>query len=145
MSTRSSTVWPANPTLTPLSDHASGPAGAVRRTGASICGGRHAAGSCDATLPPSTATSVSAIRLRRSRRCSEITTACPVSASRDTADRTSEAPSGSSCEVGSSSTTRSGCMERSEEHTSELQSPYDLVCRLLLEKKKKTTNTHHIK
>src|SRR5207248_11511886 len=27
---------------------------------------------------------------------------------------------------------------RSEEHTSELQSPYDLVCRLLLEKKKKT-------
>src|SRR5438094_5185285 len=29
---------------------------------------------------------------------------------------------------------------RSEEHTSELQSPYDLVCRLLLEKKKKKTN-----
>src|SRR5207248_3923815 len=28
--------------------------------------------------------------------------------------------------------------ERSEEHTSELQSPYDLVCRLLLEKKNKT-------
>src|SRR5207248_11596233 len=27
---------------------------------------------------------------------------------------------------------------RSEEHTSELQSPYDLVCRLLLEKKKIT-------
>src|SRR5437867_8829101 len=27
---------------------------------------------------------------------------------------------------------------RSEEHTSELQSPYDLVCRLLLEKKKTT-------
>src|SRR6202158_6535300 len=27
---------------------------------------------------------------------------------------------------------------RSEEHTSELQSPPDLVCRLLLEKKKKT-------
>src|SRR5207248_11628598 len=27
---------------------------------------------------------------------------------------------------------------RSEEHTSELQSPYDLVCRLLLEKKKHT-------
>src|SRR6266705_3645959 len=30
---------------------------------------------------------------------------------------------------------------RSEEHTSELQSPYDLVCRLLLAKKKKQTNT----
>src|SRR5207248_8980897 len=29
-------------------------------------------------------------------------------------------------------------VDRSEEHTSELQSPYDLVCRLLLEKKKKT-------
>src|SRR5438094_6634989 len=28
-------------------------------------------------------------------------------------------------------------LQRSEEHTSELQSPYDLVCRLLLEKKKK--------
>src|SRR5438094_4560570 len=35
----------------------------------------------------------------------------------------------------------------SEEHTSELQSPYDLVCRLLLEKKKnqkKTNNIMHI-
>src|SRR5438552_6058549 len=30
--------------------------------------------------------------------------------------------------------------ERSEEHTSELQSPDHLVCRLLLEKKKTTTN-----
>src|SRR5256885_10771653 len=30
--------------------------------------------------------------------------------------------------------------ERSEEHTSELQSPCNLVCRLLLEKKKKSTN-----
>src|SRR5438094_6857776 len=33
--------------------------------------------------------------------------------------------------------------ERSEEHTSELQSPYDLVCRLLLEKKKKKTLQVH--
>src|SRR2546426_8183259 len=31
---------------------------------------------------------------------------------------------------------------RSEEHTSELQSPCNLVCRLLLEKKKKTTTNH---
>src|ERR1017187_1730406 len=31
-----------------------------------------------------------------------------------------------------------GLSERSEEHTSELQSPMYLVCRLLLEKKKKT-------
>src|SRR5690606_41446124 len=36
---------------------------------------------------------------------------------------------------------------RSEEHTSELQSRENLVCRLLLEKKKKTiqTNEYHIK
>src|SRR5438067_7927280 len=33
---------------------------------------------------------------------------------------------------------------RSEEHTSELQSRFDLVCRLLLEKKKKK-NQKHIK
>src|SRR2546427_9501178 len=32
--------------------------------------------------------------------------------------------------------------ERSEEHTSELQSQSNLVCRLLLEKKKKTTKQH---
>src|SRR5437879_3957947 len=31
------------------------------------------------------------------------------------------------------------CAHRSEEHTSELQSPMYLVCRLLLEKKKKNT------
>src|SRR5437588_3975675 len=33
---------------------------------------------------------------------------------------------------------------RSEEHTSELQSHSDLVCRLLLEKKKKINNYRHI-
>src|SRR5256885_3279311 len=32
-------------------------------------------------------------------------------------------------------------LARSEEHTSELQSPCNLVCRLLLEKKKKNTHT----
>src|SRR5207249_6385025 len=31
--------------------------------------------------------------------------------------------------------TSSGCFSRSEEHTSELQSRFDIVCRLLLEKK----------
>src|SRR5207248_10929056 len=35
-----------------------------------------------------------------------------------------------------------GICGRSEEHTSELQSPYDLVCRLLLEKKKSTIMPH---
>src|SRR2546426_6801248 len=34
-----------------------------------------------------------------------------------------------------------GAAFRSEEHTSELQSPCNLVCRLLLEKKKKKYNT----
>src|SRR5207248_8655698 len=33
---------------------------------------------------------------------------------------------------------------RSEEHTSELQSPYDLVCRLLLEKKKRDRQTRAV-
>src|SRR5690348_18374270 len=37
--------------------------------------------------------------------------------------------------------TRSVKRQRSEEHTSELQSPVHLVCRLLLEKKKKSKNT----
>src|SRR5260364_241175 len=35
---------------------------------------------------------------------------------------------------------RGRCTHRSEEHTSELQSPDHLVCRLLLEKKKKKKN-----
>src|SRR5207249_10291146 len=34
-----------------------------------------------------------------------------------------------------------GHPQRSEEHTSELQSRFDLVCRLLLEKKKKTSSS----
>src|SRR5260221_9567282 len=35
-------------------------------------------------------------------------------------------------------------ISRSEEHTSELQSHSDLVCRLLLEKKKKKRNTRNL-
>src|SRR5699024_11543641 len=37
-------------------------------------------------------------------------------------------------------------LSRSEEHTSELQSRFDLVCRLLLEKKNKNSNAtlHHV-
>src|SRR5438094_5781095 len=38
---------------------------------------------------------------------------------------------------------RGGVQRRSEEHTSELQSPYDLVCRLLLEKKKKASDAQN--
>src|SRR5256885_3113309 len=35
-------------------------------------------------------------------------------------------------------------IRRSEEHTSELQSPCNLVCRLLLEKKKNNSTTHRV-
>src|SRR5699024_12122508 len=42
-----------------------------------------------------------------------------------------------SVKTGSSSGSSSSFTARSEEHTSELQSRFDLVCRLLLEKKKK--------
>ena len=38
--------------------------------------------------------------------------------------------------------TKTEMERRSEEHTSELQSRFDLVCRLLLEKKKKTQDRH---
>src|SRR5438552_5011993 len=40
-------------------------------------------------------------------------------------------------------TDHAGIATRSEEHTSELQSPDHLVCRLLLEKKKKQQSTHY--
>src|SRR5438034_2997411 len=46
-------------------------------------------------------------------------------------------PSSEPANRGRSGRTAAG-MPRSEEHTSELQSHSDLVCRLLLEKKKKT-------
>src|SRR5256885_9068864 len=38
----------------------------------------------------------------------------------------------------------SSALERSEEHTSELQSPCNLVCRLLLEKKKRDVAHHRV-
>src|SRR5438309_5170663 len=38
-----------------------------------------------------------------------------------------------------------GRRRRSEEHTSELQSQFHLVCRLLLEKKKKQTPQQHLR
>src|SRR5204863_7275045 len=41
------------------------------------------------------------------------------------------------CDADANATREVGVFERSEEHTSELQSRRDLVCRLLLEKKKK--------
>src|SRR2546430_13626467 len=43
--------------------------------------------------------------------------------------------------MGSTTTTCGPARRRSEEHTSELQSQSNLVCRLLLEKKKRIANT----
>src|SRR2546426_5778538 len=39
---------------------------------------------------------------------------------------------------------RVATVQRSEEHTSELQSPCNLVCRLLLEKKKKNKKLYYV-
>src|SRR5437016_10135542 len=47
-------------------------------------------------------------------------------------------------QVGTAILTERKKQRRSEEHTSELQSLTNLVCRLLLEKKKKTSNHHQI-
>src|SRR2546428_10110278 len=56
--------------------------------------------------------------------------------SNDDAARTDGAADGSAAGLAC------GRLERSEEHTSELQSRSDLVCRLLLEKKKKNIHVH---
>src|SRR5256885_10369157 len=50
---------------------------------------------------------------------------------------------GRSSHPAASATTATSTMVRSEEHTSELQSPCNLVCRLLLEKKKNTLHPVH--
>src|SRR5207248_11165857 len=50
---------------------------------------------------------------------------------------TSPATKACRCRRSSSRSRPTTRARRSEEHTSELQSPYDLVCRLLLEKKNK--------
>src|SRR6266566_10111478 len=59
--------------------------------------------------------------------------------------RTRSSSSGSSRPQSSTATRPAGRPPRSEEHTSELQSPCNLVCRLLLEKKKQKTNNIFLK
>src|SRR5438034_11713150 len=54
------------------------------------------------------------------------------------ASRKSESPAGDP----GGNIAKARCTSRSEEHTSELQSHSDLVCRLLLEKKKKKQKTY---
>src|SRR5206468_12908924 len=58
---------------------------------------------------------------------------------------TGSAPTTSPATCGAASSTARGCRSRSrsEEHTSELQSRSDLVCRLLLEKKKTRPREPH--
>src|SRR3712207_7703798 len=58
--------------------------------------------------------------------------------------RAPPAPARTAPPCGRARTCRSATAPRSEEHTSELQSRQYLVCRLLLEKKKKTTFLHSI-
>src|SRR2546426_6636334 len=63
--------------------------------------------------------------------------ALPISLSRDAWISSSATRPWTSGSAGSSSARIRPSRSRSEEHTSELQSPCNLVCRLLLEKKKK--------
>src|SRR5256885_7580509 len=54
-------------------------------------------------------------------------------------------PRKKTCAIGTGAYSRLPRVCRSEEHTSELQSPCNLVCRLLLEKKNKThIHNHHL-
>src|SRR2546426_6742909 len=77
--------------------------------------------------------------LFRSRSCR---TAATCASRRPTAPAPSRAP----CAIASAraSPAASCRAARSEEHTSELQSPCNLVCRLLLEKKKRHTALDHL-
>src|SRR5256885_8808185 len=58
--------------------------------------------------------------------------------------RGSRAPARSCSTAAASTGTKLPGGSRSEEHTSELQSPCNLVCRLLLEKKKQADNSHRL-
>src|SRR5574340_64147 len=55
-------------------------------------------------------------------------------------DRQESCSSAGNCQADEQTVITQLSRPRSEEHTSELQSPKDLVCRLLLEKKKKKSN-----
>src|SRR2546426_9347761 len=76
--------------------------------------------------------------LFRSRHSSESSPSGNVMESPLSSCRSSASPKSASMADG-----RSSC-SRSEEHTSELQSPCNLVCRLLLEKKKKLENNTYL-
>src|SRR5258708_24326600 len=75
-------------------------------------------------------------RSHRTRRCRVSTALCHTSSARRLA----------ACDRGAAhlACVRGRRSPRSEEHTSELQSPDHLVCRLLLEKKKASTRFHSV-
>src|SRR5437773_3339757 len=94
--------------------------------------------------PPPTSTLFPYTTLFRSRRASAIPSSNTFSDSSSGRLPLSSWPTSCSSRVSESSNLRSVIRfprlrdaARSEEHTSELQSHHDLVCRLLLEKKKK--------
>src|SRR2546426_9205199 len=72
---------------------------------------------------------------RSKRACHSVLIECKISRSDFLADR--DKPFRQKSELGLGCERSARKSERSEEHTSELQSPCNLVCRLLLEKKKK--------
>src|SRR2546427_9608710 len=76
---------------------------------------------------PSSSSRVTAIFLRRSHHSMRVLNECPIV-----------------CLTASVFVPKSPVVMRSEEHTSELQSQSNLVCRLLLEKKKKKKYTNYI-
>src|SRR5438309_3363896 len=74
--------------------------------------------------------------------------ALPISCARRTRSWPQRAPGdararGNHCSRSRRAAARRGAPPRSEEHTSELQSQFHLVCRLLLEKKKNKTTKKH--
>src|SRR5437868_13301763 len=70
--------------------------------------------------------------------CWEVTTAPSLSSSRNAATTAPRSPLFGASAADPSSSSSGRPRPRSEEHTSELQSRFDLVCRLLLEKKKRS-------
>src|SRR5438034_8436546 len=96
-------------------------------------------------LPISSAGEWSVPTRRRWQRASEPASRCSTCRSIACATSPMCSPRMSICSIPTATTCSSSCAGRSEEHTSELQSHSDLVCRLLLEKKKKkSTNPSDI-
>src|SRR5207249_12286907 len=87
--------------------------------------------------PPSRSFSTTATCAIASAAMRDVTSTKMVRTTPLLSDSTSSSRSEDTWSSSSRSSTASSSDGRSEEHTSELQSRFDLVCRLLLEKKKK--------